>query len=127
MRNTVAPSLLATEMTYLALFSISSGVSPGYTNSLSIALGSIEARISKKKCPFLRLGSLKDVTLCSAGILPLAHSKILSSVKSPRVFKTSFLKSYQMTPRTSFFFPSTKSIPPTLARVILNNLLFSRA
>lgn len=81
----MAPSLLATEMMYLALFSHSSSVSPARTNSSSMALGSMEAKILKKKWPFLRDGSLKEGTLFSSGTLALAHSRILSSVRSPRV------------------------------------------
>jgi hypothetical protein len=57
---------------------------------------------------------LKEVTLNSSGILLLAHSRILSSVKSPRVVKTSYLNNYHITPKTNFFLPSTKSRPPTL-------------
>lgn len=114
MRKTVAPNLLATEIIYLALFSISSSVSPARTNSSSIALGSIEDNTLKKKCPFFKFTSLKEATLFSSGTLALAHSRILSSVKSPRVVKTSYLNNYQSTPKTNFFFPSTKSRPPTL-------------
>jgi len=47
-KNVVAPTLLAIEITYLALFSTSSGVVPGYTNSLLIALDSIDFNKANK-------------------------------------------------------------------------------
>jgi len=71
--NTVIPSLLPTEMMYLALFSISSGVSPGSTKSQSIHLGSMVSRTLKKRCPLRILGSLKLRTLYSSATLSLAQ------------------------------------------------------
>lgn len=71
-------------------------------------------------------GSLKDYILNSAGTLPFPHSNILSSVKLLRVFKTSYLNNYQITPKTNFFFPSTKSKPPTFVIVIPKVLATSR-
>lgn len=59
-KNTVAPNLLATERIYFELFSISSSVSPGYTKSQSMALGSIDPNTLKKNVPFFKFGSLNE-------------------------------------------------------------------
>ena len=102
------------------------------TKSQLMTLGSIEASKLKRKWQFAMLLSLKEVILGSLWTRSKAHSRSFSSVHPPSNYSLIFIIRKRIMDRTcrvclrticqikakaSFFFPSTKSIPPTFTKL----------